>query len=76
MVIKISQCSSNIVSRPCLSDTFIDAYVNASGAVYATLIFTNTLINPGSSEYLDYYIDDRNYITFTRNEGAISVGYL
>ena len=46
--IKITQCSSNNASRPCLSDTFIDAYVNVSGAVYATLIYTNTLINPGS----------------------------
>lgn len=35
-------------------------------------LFINPLLNPGSHSYLDYYLEDRNYIAFTTQMGTYS----
>lgn len=36
--------------------------------------FINPLINQGDQNYLSYYLEDRNYVRFTRKLGADSNG--
>jgi hypothetical protein len=42
------------------------------GQFILTQFFINPLLNPGNADYLDYYIEDRNYIAFTSNLGTYS----
>ena len=38
--------------------------------LFAGLIYINPLINPGSTDYLDYYIEDTNFISFGQTVGT------
>lgn len=40
--------------------------------MYYTLYFVNPLINPDSDQYLSYYLEDKNYITFSDTVGEES----
>ena len=40
------------------------------------LFHVNPLINPGSTDYLDYFVEDRNFISFTMIQGAYSTAYI
>lgn len=72
--VKISvQTSCSIGSsdnRTCASASTIDNLMASSGG-YLTFnyYYLNTIINPDNSKYLDNYLEDRNYFTFTRNMG-------
>ena len=69
--------SSSNTSRQCANDTFIDDLITlAGGQLYAHLIYINPLINPGSDNYLSYYVSDLNYIAFSKQNGAFSNAYL
>jgi hypothetical protein len=50
--------------------------ITAYGQFYSALYFVNPLINPESKDYLDYYIEDRNFITFTKTQAGQSMGYV
>jgi hypothetical protein len=34
------------------------------------------MINAGKANYLSYYLESRNWVSFTKNLGAISVAYV
>ena len=34
--------------------------------------FLNTVINPGDTEYLNYFLEDSNYFTFSTETGVTS----
>ena len=75
--IRVKQCdNSTNSSRACASDSFIDLYVQFAGAVFVNMVYVNPLINPGSTDYLDYYLEDKNFFTFSRTQGSYSIGYL
>lgn len=38
--------------------------------------FINPLVNPTNKDYLSYYLEDRNFITFTRNFGGLAYLYV
>ena len=40
------------------------------------LYYINPLLNPGSIDYIDYDINDLNFVSFTPQSGTISTGYL
>lgn len=42
------------------------------GQFLMTQFFINPLLNPGSQDYLDYYLEDRNYLAFTSKMGGYS----
>ena len=42
------------------------------GQFLLTQCFINPLLNPGSADYIDYYLEDRNYVAFTSNLGTYS----
>ena len=55
--IRVHQCDNTTnSSRSCANDSFIDAYVTIAGAVYVNIVYVNPLINPGSTDYLSYYL--------------------
>ena len=60
------------MSRPCAPQADIDQYFIDNGIQFFTIYFLNPLINPDSADYLKYYLEDRNYITFTANSGEDS----
>jgi hypothetical protein len=38
--------------------------------LYLDFYFINPLINPSNANYLDYYLEDKNYVSFTTTLGA------
>jgi hypothetical protein len=46
------------------------------GSVSAVLYYVNPLINPGNTDYLDYYLDDSNFVSFTKLQGSYTMVYL
>jgi hypothetical protein len=46
------------------------------GQFVLSFVYTNPIINPGDSNYLSYYLDDRNFIRFTTKLGAMNIGYV
>ena len=77
MEFRIYQCNNATnSSRSCVAQSSVETYLNIAGAVYATLTYVNPLINPGNSEYLDYFVEDKNLISFTKTSGVISFGYV
>jgi len=39
-------------------------------------VYINPLINAGSKDYLSYFLEDRNYLTFTKKLGAYSNAFI
>ena len=39
-------------------------------------MLVNPLINAGSTDYLDYYVEDVNFVSFNKIIGAYSIGYI
>ena len=46
------------------------------GQFYLSLAVINPLLNPGSEQYLGYYIEDKIHISFTETLGTESVIYI
>ena len=71
----MSKCTnSSTDQRPCANQSFIDSLFTTQGELFASLIYVNPIINPGSDEYLRYYIEDMNFISFSTTQGGHSVG--
>jgi hypothetical protein len=47
-----------------------------TGQFQFSFVYVNPIINPGSQNYLEYFLDDRNYLRFTTKLGARSTGYV
>ena len=75
--IVLKKCSNSTnSSRPCASDAMMDNLEAAFGQFTFSFFYINPLINAGNKDYLNYYFEDRNYITFTRQLGAYSNGFI
>ena len=74
---RIKQCDPNSTnSRPCVNQTVINNLSAAFGGTFiASLYYVNPLINPGSKNYLEYEVNDRNFFTFTLQQGGAATGY-
>ena len=70
--IRISKCDAAASTIPCATQTYIDSVIAQRGELDAVLFYVNPLINPGSTVYLDYFVEDRNFISFTMTQGAYS----
>lgn len=46
------------------------------GQFNAGFFYVNPLINPGDSNYLDYYFEDRNFLAFDKKLGAYSIAHV
>lgn len=46
------------------------------GQFFVGYVYANPIINPGDSNYLNHYLDDRNFIRFTTKLGAMNIGYV
>jgi len=46
------------------------------GQFFFSFLYVNPLINPGDSNYLDYFLEDRNYMRFTTQLGMMSSGFV
>ena len=68
--IGVKQCNDSIdPTRKCVDANKIDKFLNAQETFTFNFYFINTIINPGSSKFLDNYLDDRNYFLFTPADG-------
>lgn len=75
--VKVSKCNDTLdPSRPCVPNTTIAELQSLVGQFIFTLYYANPLINPGSKDYLSYYLEDKNYIAFTTELGAYSNGFV
>ena len=72
--IDISACNSSLnSSRPCVNESLLNSAISAAGGqLFAHIMFVNPLINPGNVDYLDYYINDINMISFSQANGAFA----
>ena len=50
--------------------------ISIIGSLYVNLLFINPLINPSSTNYLNYFIEDRNVASFTKTQHIFTVGYI
>jgi hypothetical protein len=41
-----------------------------SGSFTLAVLFVNTIVNPNDQEYLQTFLEDRNYFTFTPTYGV------
>ena len=76
MELSIFRCDNTTNSSiPCANDTMLNNLFNSFfGNFIVNLVFINPLINPGNTEYLDYYLDDTHFFTFSQTQGSYSIG--
>lgn len=68
--IALATCTDEWDPRPCANQSDIDElFASNNGNLYFSLYFLNPLINPQSEDYLTYYLEDSNYITFSQDGG-------
>ena len=48
----------------------------SGGRIYINLFYINPLINPGNIDYLDYDINDLNYLSFDFQTAGLSSGFV
>lgn len=64
-------------NRPCATQTEIDAYFNAkSHNFFFTFYFINPVVNPGSTDYIKYYLEDKNYVQFGSQQACEAYLYI
>ena len=56
-----------------MNQSVIDAMISFRGSLNIGLFFVNPLINPGNKEYLNYYFEDKNTVSFTQTSGAHAI---
>ena len=47
--------------------------IAAQGSLSVGFFYVNPLINPGNPDYLDYYFEDKNTISFSNTLGADAI---
>jgi hypothetical protein len=63
-------------TRPCANFTMMQKLEAQVGQFILTQFFVNPLLNPGSQEYIDYYVEDTNFVAFTSKMGTYSNAYV
>jgi hypothetical protein len=68
----ISACNESTLptNATCATTKEVDLFIESNQGVTANIYFINPLINSGSKEYLDYYLEDGNYFTFDKTRGV------
>ena len=56
----------------CATTQEIDDYMTQNEGGTVNTYFLNTVINPGDTEYLNYFLEDSNYFTFSTETGVTS----
>ena len=51
-------------------------FIAGGGRIYMNLWIINPLINPGNIDYLDYDINDINFLSFSPQSGTIASGFV
>lgn len=64
--IRVLKCNDTLdPTRPCVPNTTIAYLQSLVGQFIFTFYYANPLLNPGDKSYLSYYLEDKNYVTFT-----------
>ena len=75
--IRIAKCTTAFdPTRPCIGDTVINQIFALQNELYAGLMYVNPLINPGTVDYLDFYLEERNFISFGQTIGSHLTSYI
>jgi hypothetical protein len=75
--VHISACNSSLnLSRTCVNESVIDAMIAFQGGILANINLVNPLINPGNADYLEYQIEDKNFVTFSRVIGSYALAFV
>ena len=75
VALRIKTCNSSLnSSRPCANQTLLTSLMSTTGSFIANLYYVNPLINPGNTEYIDYEVNDINYLSFNLLEGTAATG--
>jgi len=46
------------------------------GPLNVGFFYLNPMINAGKADYLNYYLESRNWISFTKRLGAMALAYV
>ncbi len=55
-----------------MDDKIIDDYILQNHNFVIDFYFMNALINPSQTNYIDYYLEDRNYYPFSKKTSVTS----
>jgi hypothetical protein len=55
-----------------VDDKIIDDYILQNHNFVIDFYFMNALINPSQTNYIDYYLEDRNYYPFSKKTSVTS----
>jgi hypothetical protein len=55
-----------------VNDKVIDDYIMKYQNFVINFYFMNALINPSQTNYIDYYLEDRNYYPFSKKTSVTS----
>lgn len=58
--VEVVRCSSDSPNKTCADESDFE-----NSTFHFNVYILNTLINPGSQDYITYYLEDRNFILFT-----------
>ena len=59
-----------------MDDARFAALENRLGGFTISIPFVNTLINPGSTNYMEYFEEDQNYYRFSSALGVRATAYI
>lgn len=46
------------------------------GPFMVSFFYINPMINAGESDYLSYYLEAKNFLSFTKSLGAYGIGFV
>ena len=73
IAIRINRCNNTSnATRPCANSSVLDTFLSPELGVYTLSIYAvNPIINPGSTDYLDWEVDDSTSLTFSFQQGSM-----
>ena len=73
ITIRIKQCNNTpSATKPCANSSVLDTFLNPELGVYTLNIYAvNPILNPGSTNYLDWEVDDSMSLTFSFQQGNL-----
>jgi hypothetical protein len=64
------QACNNAINPKCASSAYISGLLSAMGSFTLAVPVVNTIVNANDQEYMQIYIEDRNYYYFTTSYGV------
>jgi hypothetical protein len=70
--LNINKCTNNTLfpNTICADDSVVANFISVNQGATLNFYFINPILNPGSKEFINYYLEDRNYFLFNTATGV------